>query len=410
MAALAWMAADVAQGGSRAGVLALVTMAVLVAWWRPAGFRWAAWGVCMALVAAPLAMPSGIVHRVGEELRGGEPGAFARTRIWGVALSMVRAAPLGGVGPGAFGEAFPAYRPAAFAVFSGDYAHSEPLQAAAELGVIGFGLAAWGFACWWKLARRAAMRDPDRCAAGAALAAVGVFAAVDFPLHVPVLALVATGLAAALAGPGVFSRRPSVPRWPVLATGLLVALWLASGAAADLAYRDGLGRQLEGDQDGARRRFDLALAADPAQAMALEALAELDPAGPLTPGRLAAVRRLRPAWVPPLSTAFDRAVMRDDMDEARRIREAARAVDPWGLGGDLMDVTLEMKAGSFAVAARRIADIQARWPGSFDAALLGVDVDIARGRRDVARGRLRAMEARFPGSFAIRARLARLGS
>jgi hypothetical protein len=325
---------------------------------------------------------------------------------------MLRDSPLAGVGPGAFGEAWPKYRPAKFAMFVTDYAHSEPLQLAVELGLIGLGLAIWAFACWWRLASRAGMADPDRYAAGAALTAFAVFALVDFPLRVPVLALLVIALAASLVTHRSPARAapPLPPRLRAMAAATvgLVAVWLACGASADLAYLDGARRVAAGDLAGARGRFDLALAAEPAHPLALAAESELDLTGPMTPGRLDRIRSLRPGWVAPLSTSFDRAIAMDDSVGARRARAETVLLDPWGLIGELMDVRLALKAGSRELAARRIAEIGTRWPGVFDVELLRADVAIARGRRSEARGILRDMDRRFPGSAAIRDRLAGL--
>ncbi|MEK7477311.1 MAG: O-antigen ligase family protein [Candidatus Coatesbacteria bacterium] len=412
VAALVLLVGDVLTGGSRAGLLALAVIVVLARRWRPRGFRWAGWAVVFVAIIVAVASPNGAVRRLAAQAKGGEPRAFARAGMWDASLRMIRHSPMGGIGPGGFVEAWPGFRAREFAMFVTDYAHSEIMQVAVELGLIGLGLAIWGFACWWRIASRFSMADPDRYAAGAALAAFAIFALVDFPLHVPVLALLVVFLASSLAMSRKAIPTPSaVPARPVAmaaATVGLVAVWLACGASADLAYLDGARRVAGGDLAGARARFDLALAAEPAHPLALEAEAELDLTGPLTPGRLDRVRRLRPVWVAPLSTAFDRSLALGDSAGARRARAETVAVDPWGLTGELMDVTLAMKAGSLEFAARRIAEIATRWPGVFDVELLRADVATARGRPAEARGILREMDRRFPGSAAVRDRLAKV--
>lgn len=89
------------------------------------------------------------------------------------------------------------------------------------------------------------------------------------------------------------------------------------------------------------------------------------------------------------------------------MRATALSLDPHGLTGELMEVSLAMHAGSLAFASRRIAEIRTSWPGVFDVELLAADVEAARGRRDAARTILRGMAARYPWSAAVRDRLAR---
>jgi tetratricopeptide (TPR) repeat protein len=118
---------------------------------------------------------------------------------WGVYAASAKAAwdaaPLG-VGAGGFAPAFAAYRPVGLPYAVG-YAHSEPLHGLTELGLpflLLAGLTA-GLASR-RAARRLGPRAPHaaRCGAGALLA-LAMHSLIDFPLHVPALALAGAALA-----------------------------------------------------------------------------------------------------------------------------------------------------------------------------------------------------------------------
>jgi hypothetical protein len=236
--------------------------------------------------------------------------------------------------------------------------------------------------------------------------ALVVFAAVDFPLHVPVLALVGAALAVSTAAPA--RAVPVRLGFRAAAVGACMALWLASDAAADLAYLKGAARVSAGDLAGATSEFGRALFVQPAHALSLEGLAEVDPGNVSAPERLASARRLRPAWTAPVMTAFDRALAAGDSGAAARAREESFVLDPEGLEAGIMGVRLALHAGSRELAARQARELAARWPGSFDAALLLADIEIDRGRREEARRILDTLRKGFPGSAAVRERLGRL--
>ncbi|UCE87437.1 MAG: hypothetical protein JSU66_06920, partial [Deltaproteobacteria bacterium] len=126
----------------------------------------------------------------------GESSAGIR---WGVYAAAARvaldAAPLG-VGAGGFATAFSAHRPAGLPYAVG-FAHSEPLHGLTELGVPYLILTALTIVLVLKRAApRLGARAPHaaRCGAGA-LIALGVHSLIDFPLHVPALALSGAALA-----------------------------------------------------------------------------------------------------------------------------------------------------------------------------------------------------------------------
>lgn len=161
--------------------------------------------------------------------------AEARPRLWRAAAGVASEHPWLGTGPGSFAVGF-RLRPVALEdgasrwSMSTDYAHSEPLQAAAETGWAGLAL--------WLLGAGAALRalfgradeDPVREAAAAAAAAMTPQLAIDNMLQIPALAaLWLTALALARAPSG--SRR-----WPgaaILAgAALSLVCWIPKTLAA----------------------------------------------------------------------------------------------------------------------------------------------------------------------------------
>lgn len=160
--------------------------------------------------------------------------AEARPRLWRAAAGVASELPWLGTGPGSFAAGF-RRRPVALEdgasrwSMTTDYAHSEPLQAAAETGWAGLAL--------WLLGAGAALRalfgpadeDPVREAAAAAAAAMTAQLAIDNMLQIPALAaLWLTALALA--------RAPSESRrWPGAAVLVGAALALVSWIPKTLA-------------------------------------------------------------------------------------------------------------------------------------------------------------------------------
>jgi O-antigen ligase len=160
----------------------------------------------------------------------------ARTGIWRSAILVARESPWFGEGPGNFGAGYrrhPVAVPGAAARYglATDYAHSEPLQAAGETGLVGLllwlGAALWSLRALWGPADD----DPIREAAVAAAAAMAVQLLVDDMLQIPGLAfLFFTTLAV--------TRAPSAgTRWPRCGAAVVLALSLAAGAVSWAAAR-----------------------------------------------------------------------------------------------------------------------------------------------------------------------------
>lgn len=222
---------SIALSGSRAGVavaiLVLATWGAMEAWSGPqAGSR----GRRLALLALPVGVALGLLLLAGTQgisvdlrsSRGLSVGLAAR---WDATQAVLRSFAerwAGGTGAGTFACAFPYYKPDSLAKWFFRYAHNDWLQYLSELGAVGFALlSALGLGAAWPLLRRQmkgqARRPQDgagcraRAAQGAppdsrtlrryerraytlGLCAVGLHGAIDFPMHIPAIALLATAL------------------------------------------------------------------------------------------------------------------------------------------------------------------------------------------------------------------------
>jgi tetratricopeptide (TPR) repeat protein len=147
-------------------------------------------GVAVLLAIVPVLVP-GLVPPNGRE---GELSAGLR---WQVYASAGRAAwsyfPLG-AGLGAFAPAFTRFRPMGlpYAVL---HAHSEPLHAWVELGLPAFLLGVAGVRAMGKRLIKLRKRSALALAPAAGVIAVACHSLVDFPLHVPAVALATAALA-----------------------------------------------------------------------------------------------------------------------------------------------------------------------------------------------------------------------
>ena len=147
----------------------------------------------------------------GEIIR---PGPVPRTSIghryliWSAGRAMVLSHPFLGVGPGFFGEAYPAIRDHLLGstnAFEGldpgmrkedvIFAHNDYLQAAAELGTPGLALflaliVLWVLRAWRRTQGGATMQDRlVRLGFLSGVAATLIGALVSYPLHIPVVAV-----------------------------------------------------------------------------------------------------------------------------------------------------------------------------------------------------------------------------
>ena len=126
------------------------------------------------------------------------------------ALAAWRAHPVWGTGPGTFSAVYPYYQSEMFQGRSILHAHCEPVQFLSEFGVAG---SLWvGMAVWLALSVRGRARedsepippfaDLERAAFAWGLVAVSMHALIDFPLRIPVIALLTAAWAGVWAGHG----------------------------------------------------------------------------------------------------------------------------------------------------------------------------------------------------------------
>jgi len=160
--------------------------------------------------------------------------AEVRPGLWRAAAGVASELPWLGTGPGSFAAGFrrrpvPLENGASRWSMSTDYAHSEPLQTAAETGWAGLALWLLGAGAALRALLRRADDDPVREAAAAAAAAMTAQIAIDNMLQIPALAaLWLTALALAGAPPGP-------RRWPAAAILAGAALALVSWIPRTLA-------------------------------------------------------------------------------------------------------------------------------------------------------------------------------
>jgi O-antigen ligase len=222
-----------------------------------------------------------------------------RSYLWTAATRMWLDHVWWGVGPGQFDVRFPAYRPTA--VPSRPYwAHDDYLNTLADWGAVGGGIVAWGLVCLgagalktWKYVQREpgdlSTRRSDRAAlvlgASIALLALAVHSVVDFNLHIPANAILATVLAASLTSHLRFAtdRYWVTLHWP----GRLAVTALALSAVVFLSA-SGL-RQFE--EGRLLSRAEWAATADQQYALLRQAH-EVEPANAETVQKLGEIHRL----------------------------------------------------------------------------------------------------------------------
>lgn len=190
------------------------------------------WGKGAALVCAAAAVLLSVSWRAVLA----KPGRYqeARPEIWARAAAMASARPWLGEGPGNFGAGFrrrPVEAVGGMARWGmgTPYAHSEPLQAAAETGWAGLALWLLGLGAALSVLFGRAREEPVREAAAAAAAAMAVQLAVDNMLQLPGLSLLFFS-ALSVAG-----ARPSPRRWPAWAAAAGLALALVAWIPRALA-------------------------------------------------------------------------------------------------------------------------------------------------------------------------------
>jgi O-antigen ligase len=411
--------AAAARSQSRAILVACPAVLASLALVRPRGFDRRILVIAAALAVVCLATPGGPAGRLVDQAEGREGFAWTRLGLWGASLRMVRAFPLTGVGPGAFGDSFPRFRSPDFAHYESDYAHSEPLQVLCELGIPGAGLLLWGLAAWWRSAfspRASPGSRPGKHPAihglFNALVVLAVFGFTDFPAHVPVLLVIAVAGAMALNGRVPVREKSSSVGAPVrLALALVTAAFLfviGLGATADIIHGQGAFLARAGDTVKARKCFRRVVKMEPWHASALIALAELDPADPGAGEMLAAAARIRPSWIAPVVTGFERCRLRGDGPGMRALLARAESLDPYGLEPALLRVRLLGSTGELAAAWSLLGSIERRWEGNLDVVVEKARLEMISGRKASAVRTLEHILKAIPGHVLAREWLGRM--
>ena len=204
-------------------------------------------------------------------------------------------------------------------------------------------------------------------------------------------------------------RKPPRAAAPVLAVlTVVVGAWIALRVTGEGWYLQGVRQAGNGQIEPARASFRSALQIHPVHAGALHALAELDPSGPLAGKRLQAAERLRPAWIPPVITRFDRALLADDAEDLRTTLEKAKRLDPHGLETRLIEVRKCLHEKRWGEATSLLSGIARIWPQHVDVWFARVRLAEGRGRIDEAKRLLRDMLRRHPHLLHAQAWLRRI--
>jgi O-antigen ligase/tetratricopeptide (TPR) repeat protein len=245
--ALALMVAAVAFSLSRGGMIALACGFGVCLLLRAArSSRPARWGGVLLTATVALGLlawlGAGPLRARLASLWEGQALEDERAEIWRHTLPAVGDFPLFGTGYGTFEHVEAAYRTtAANKGWTYEHAHNDYLEALIEGGPLRLLLSLASIALVYRLGWRALRRYRGQPAAGLVLGAlvsfttVAVHSAVDFGLHIPAIAALATVVAAHIAFLGEKRRAPkpaaAAQRWlalPAIAGAIAVALVLGS--------------------------------------------------------------------------------------------------------------------------------------------------------------------------------------
>ncbi len=332
VAALPFLAAALGLTFSRGGLMAgLAGLGYFTA--RAAGGRrrrlWSAsCAAALALVAALLwAGGSGLAARLSAVWI--DPLGDMRLAFWRSAARAAMQVPLFGSGLGTFLEG--TRRFVGDAVPTGvlvDYAHSEPLQLAVEMGAAGVLLVAWMLGRWWRAvvsSRAAQAGEPVQLgtAAEAGVVALLVGSLLDFGVRIPAVG----ALGALLAALAIAARRPRATRRP--ASPLQASLLVGGAVAIGVVLIVDSTAALQASRLASRTRPVSAALLDwsPA-AEGLEAASALEPAVAEYQARLGQLlgEAGRRAWAPGIDLsgqALDSAERRARVAQALYVRATA---------------------------------------------------------------------------------------
>jgi O-antigen ligase len=155
-----------------------------------------------------------------------------RMLAWKDTMRIWRHYPIIGVGPNAFIVTYPQHRTSSSRA-ARDFAENEYVQIIAETGVVGTLLLVMLFVVLTRQAVGCLRRKDEpgseyAPAAIAALAAAATHALVDFPLHLPLYAIIATSFTALMWPASTCGQRPYRAMWPhVLGVVIAACIWIA---------------------------------------------------------------------------------------------------------------------------------------------------------------------------------------
>lgn len=201
---------------SRMGIAAMLcSVGIMIAVTSAAesGRRWVVIGILLLATILGLAVYTGIdpvlarYESVGMERRSEQD----RVALWRDAWPMIKKNPIFGQGLGSFQWTYPSYERVEPDI-PAKYAHSDYVQAVAEVGVVGLLLLLWAAGSLWKTALKN-LRSEDPLVSGIGLATIGALTAIflqeitDYGLYIPGVAV----MAAVIAGLNLRARRWRMP-------------------------------------------------------------------------------------------------------------------------------------------------------------------------------------------------------